>query len=269
VIYGMNFQSVSVGEKLIEGGVDGGYLDAAATPTSSLLSEIQFVDDALGQMITKIKERGLYESTLIIVTAKHGQSPIDPNRYSAHPGKTQNGTSPETILEAAGMIPTSEQGANLGPAEDDVSLLWLNSTSDTLPAVQMIESNADAVGLGQIYYGPTLALNYNVPGLPPNGDPRTPDIIVTPNIGVTYTGSASKLEEHGGFSHDDTNVVLLVSNPAIRPNTVYNAVSTTQVAPTILRALGLDPDALDGVRKEGTHSLPDLGKTILPEIDKK
>jgi hypothetical protein len=33
-------------------------------------------------------------------------------------------------------------------------------------------------------------------------------------------------------------------------------VTTTQVAPTILRALDLDPDALDAVRKEGTKALP-------------
>jgi len=31
------------------------------------------------------------------------------------------------------------------------------------------------------------------------------------------------------------------------------------VAPTIVRALGLDPDALDAVRKEETPSLPGLG----------
>jgi hypothetical protein len=31
-----------------------------------------------------------------------------------------------------------------------------------------------------------------------------------------------------------------------------------QVAPTILKALGLDPNALDAVRSEGTRVLPDL-----------
>ena len=46
------------------------------------------------------------------------------------------------------------------------------------------------------------------------GDPRTPDIIVLPNVGVVYTGSTKKQAEHGGFAHDDTNVMLLVSNPA-------------------------------------------------------
>jgi len=32
-IFGMNFQAVSVGQKLIEGGVKGGYTDAEGTPT--------------------------------------------------------------------------------------------------------------------------------------------------------------------------------------------------------------------------------------------
>ena len=89
-------------------------------------------------------------------------------------------------------------------------------------------------------------------------DPRTPDIIVTPNVGVTYTGSAAKLAEHGGFSHDDTNVILLVSNPAFSPRTVYTGVGTNQVAPTILKALGLNPSSLDAVRLEGTPVLPDI-----------
>jgi hypothetical protein len=35
-------------------------------------------------------------------------------------------------------------------------------------------------------------------------------------------------------------------------------VRTKQVAPTILRALGLDPRALDAVRVEGTRALPEL-----------
>ena len=71
-------------------------------------------------------------------------------------------------------------------------------------------------GIGQIFWGRSVALNYDEPGLPPNADPRTPDIIVTPNVGVTYTGSASKLMEHGGFAHDDTNVMLLLVESCIQ-----------------------------------------------------
>ena len=51
-IFGMNFQAVSVGEKLIENGVYGGYTDdAAGTPTPAMASEIKFVDAAIGQMV--------------------------------------------------------------------------------------------------------------------------------------------------------------------------------------------------------------------------
>lgn len=254
-VFGMNFQAVSVGQKLIESGTRGGYLDAAGTPTASLLTEIEFVDDAIGQMIDHLKDRALWQSTLIVITAKHGQSPIDPNLYFPIPGKTNNGTSPATLLQ--NLLPFSESPANangIGPTEDDVSLLWLKSSADTTSAVSTLESNLKTAGIGQIYYGPSLALNYNWP----TADPRTPDIIVTPNVGVTYTGGSKKLAEHGGFAHDDTNVMLLLSNPAFRPHSVSTSVGTNQVAPTILRALGLDPRQLDGVRLEGTSVLPDV-----------
>jgi len=261
-IFGMNFQAVSVGQKLIESGTKGGYLDAAGTPTASLLSEIEFVDDAIGAMVNKIKDRGLYEDTLIVITSKHGQSPIDPNAYDAVPGKTSNGLSPATLISNqlhAAMPPSEDPNASgIGSTEDDVSLLWLTNPSYTDAAVTLLEGNRATAGIGQIYYGPSVSINYNTPGWAPNGDPRTPDIIVTPNVGVTYTGSAKKLMEHGGFAHDDTNVMLLLSNPAFKPHTVFSEVGTLQVAPTILKALGLDPHNLDGVRLEGTSALPDV-----------
>lgn len=259
-IFGMNFQAVSVGQKLIEksNSVTGGYLDAAGTPTAALLSEIQFVDDSIGEMVNTIKDRGLYESTLIIITAKHGQSPIDPSRWNPI---LKTGSSPATLLGMAGLLPYSESPLNptgIGPTEDDVSLIWLANSANTLSAVSTLESNSAAIGLGQIYYGSSLALNYNWPGLAPDGDPRTPDIIVTPNVGVDYTSSSAKLAEHGGFAHDDTNVILLLSNPAFAPHTVFTGVGTNQVAPSILRALGLDPRSLQAVRLEGTPVLPDV-----------
>jgi hypothetical protein len=257
-IFGMNFQALSVGQKFIEQSIstNGGYLDAAGTPGAALLTEFQFVDASIGAFVKELKAQGLYESTLIVITAKHGQSPIDPSRYVS---QLINGTSPATLLSNAGFIPNSESTLNptgIGPTEDDVSLLWLTNSSDTLASVGILEANASAAGiaLGQIYYGPSLSLNYNDPTV----DPRTPDIIVTPNVGVTYSGSTKKLAEHGGFAHDDTNVVMLLSNPSFAPNTVRASVGTVQVAPTILQALGLNPNLLQAVVAEGTPVLPAL-----------
>ena len=251
VVFGMNFQAVSVGEKLIENGVYGGYTDAAADPTAALTSEITFVDGAIGQMVQALKNQGLLNSTTIIVTSKHGQSPIDPNRFFPIPGHSgTNGTSPANLLLAQGYVPPAEL-AGPGPTEDDISQLWLSpgntTATNTAAAVGYLENNAKTAGIGEIFYFSSLETMFNAPGVPtmngpccallPGGDPRTPDIIVAPNIGVIYTGSASKQEEHGGFAFDDTNVMLLVSNPSLQPKTVTAWVETPQVAPTILEIL--------------------------------
>jgi len=280
-LFGMNFQVVSVGQKLIEKSVKmtGGYLDNEGRPTPALLGEIEFADAAIGKMVDALKARGLSDSTLIVISAKHGQSPIDSARYLGISNVPNDpiSTSPAAILQD--LLPFSESPANpngIGPTEDDISLLWLSDSGQTTDAVKMLESQSPAAptvsapggniaGIGEIFSGPGIGQLFNLPGLPPNGDPRTPDIIVTPNIGVTYSGSTKKLAEHGGFSHDDTNVMMLLSNPSFSAATVTSPVETEQIAPTILAVLGLDPQALDAVRKEGTQVLPgvelDFGKS--------
>jgi hypothetical protein len=270
-LFGMNFQVVSVGQKLIEKSlpttVTGGYQDSQGTPTPVLMGEIAFADAAIGKMVNALQARGLYNSTLIIISAKHGQSPIDSARYLGISTKPNDPitTSPATILDA--LLPLSERPSNsppgIGPTEDDISLIWLSDSTQTLKAVGMLESQSPATsniaGIGEIFSGPAIGQLFNLPGLPPSGDPRTPDIIVTPNIGVTYSGSGKKLAEHGGFSHDDTNVIVLVSNPSFSPGTVTGPVETAQIAPTILAELGLDAQQLVAVQKEGTQVLPGLG----------
>ena len=273
-LFGMNFQSVSVGQKLVYQhgtvpagySVTGGYLDAIGTPSPTLLQEIEFVDRSIGSMVAELKKQNLLKSTLIVITAKHGQSPIDPARVLRIDGDVKGkGMSPATILDS--LLPASEapSGNQIGPTEDDVSLLWLADSKNTASAVETLESaspplplGSNIAGIGEIFSGPAIAPMFNLPGLPPNGDPRTPDIIVTTDVGVIYTGKQKKVAEHGGFAKDDTNVIMLVSNPRFGAKTVTSAVETTQVAPTILKALGLEPGRLESVEKEGTQELPGL-----------
>jgi Type I phosphodiesterase / nucleotide pyrophosphatase len=261
-IFGMNFQAVSVGQKLIEKGtgstVTGGYTGPEGVPSGPLRGEITFVDASIGKMVSALKARGLLESTLIIITAKHGQSPIDPARYVA---QLNVGSSPATVLAQNNCIPFSESPLNtsgVGPTEDDISLIWLNSSCTADSAVGIVEQAAGQLAIDEVFVGNTLTTLFNPPGIPPSGDPRTPDLIVQPNIGHTYSGSTKKQAEHGGFAFDDTNVMLLVSSPSLQHKTVHAWVETLQVAPTVLAALGLDPNALDAVRAEGTTVLPDL-----------
>ena len=272
-LFGMNFQTVSVGQKLIQSqvGLTGGYLDSTGTPSPSLLGEIEFTDAAIGSMVQALKKNGIYDSTLIIITAKHGQSPVDSARYLGISNSTGDPitTSPATILDKQGgstsCLPFSESPSNptgIGPTEDDVSLIWLSSNCTTDSSVALLRSTSpttnNIAGIGEIFSDSIITTYFNKPGIPPHGDSRTPDIVVTPNIGVTYSGSTAKLAEHGGFSRDDTNVMILVSNPSLQAKTVTTTVGTVQVAPTILKALGLNPSLLDGVKIEGTLPLPGL-----------
>jgi hypothetical protein len=262
-IFGMNFQALSVGQKLIEANVgSGGYSDAMGTPSALLLQEIEFVDASIGAWVAELQKQGLLDSTLIIITAKHGQSPIDSQRYV---GITSNGpvtTSPSLLIDNCLPPSESNSGGQIGPTEDDVSLLWLKRSCNAAAEVQILETQSPAssniAGVGQIFFERSIDQLFNDPGIPPNGDPRTPDIIVAPNVGVTYSGSTAKQAEHGGFSHDDTNVLILVSNPSVAPKTLTIPVQTAQVAPTILQALGLNPGALQAVQIQGTQVLPGI-----------
>jgi hypothetical protein len=276
VIFGMNFQAVSVGQKLIApksatrtDANTGGYEDAQGTPRPLMLGEIEFVDAAIGQMVDALRHNGLLDSTAIIITAKHGQSPIDPNRFFPIPGNSgNNGTPPSGIIGSLLPAVYSDSNNGLGLAEDDISQIWLADPTTTNAAVTDLEAAATTIGLGQIYYGSSINTLFNPPGVPDDpgpccklrkgGDPRTPDIVVIPNVGVVYTGNLKKQSEHGGYAWDDTNVMLLVSNPGLERKTIHSFVETTQVAPTILSLLGLDPSDLDAVKTEGTPVLPSL-----------
>jgi len=85
-----------------------------------------------------------------------------------------------------------------------------------------------------------------------NPDVRVPDIVVIPNLGTIYTESTS-LGAQGGFSEEDTHVALLVSSPGLKARVIKTPVETTQIAPTILRALGLNPRLSEGSGKRGNN----------------
>ena len=107
-------------------------------------------------------------------------------------------------------------------------------------------------GLAQIYAGHEAADFVGVP----YSDPRYPDVFGRVQVGVVYTGG-SKIAEHGGDNPADRHVPILVYAPGIVPHGASNAwVETTQVAPSVLRLLGLHPGALQAVQREGTGVLP-------------
>src|SRR5229473_2113023 len=270
-LFGMNFQAVSVGQKLAEDnsdgscpqsthtGLPGGYIDGAGTPTAVLAYGLQKTDEALGSMIQALKQRGLYNSTLFIVGAKHGQSPINPAKVNK-PGHFADlvAALPDAGTSSAALAIANANACGTGACgfvqDDDIALIWLQDQSQTADVTNYLNVNAKALFIDEVMAGNEIKLKFRNPLT----DNATPDILVQPIYGTIYTGSSKKIAEHGGFSFGDTNVGLIVSNPALHSRTVKTPVATSQVAASILSALGIDPSELQAVRKEGTTVLPFL-----------
>ncbi len=139
--------------------------------------------------------------------------------------------------------------------DDDIALIWLQGQNISSQQVtDYLNVNAPALFAEDVMGGAELTLRFNDPA----GDSRTPDIIVQPIYGTIYTGSGAKNAEHGGFSYGDTNVGLIVSNPSFKSSVLKTPVTTAQVAPSILHALGVSPSALKSVQIEKTEILPAL-----------
>lgn len=272
IVFGMNFQAVSVGQKLAKDnsngscladtaftGQPGGYLDGDGTPTPVLAYGLDQTDAALRSMIDALKGQGIYECTLFIVSAKHGQSPINPLKVNK-PGHFADivAALPDAATNAGAIAIANAANCSTGSCgfvqDDDVALIWLQDQSQTSAAASYLNANAKALFIEEVLAGANIKLKFN----DPLHDNRTPDIMVQPIYGTIYTTSKKKNAEHGGFSYGDTNVGLIVSNPAIRANIVKTPVTTSQVAPSILQVLGIDPRFLGSVRKEGTTALPEL-----------
>jgi hypothetical protein len=272
-IFGMNFQSVSTGQKLPTsntegdntGTAPGGYLADGNTPGPVLSNALDFVDQSLGKMVSALGGRGLADHTAIIISAKHGQSPMNIaalNRIKD--GKIIDDLNAAWNKDKQGGNPNATPLVAFG-VDDDGMLLWLNDRSKTATdyARQFLLNYNDSTasvdgkavtsaGLSQVYVGAAAAQVIGVT----QGDARVPDVIGIAQYGVVYTGHKGKISEHGGNHTEDRNVPILLTFPGAAGGTaVTKPVETTQIAPTILKLLGLNPRELQAVRIEGTQPL--------------
>ena len=270
-IFGMNFQTISTAQKLpTSDGLTGGYLPGGAVPGPLLVRALNYLDTQIGAMVSEIGKQGLAGSTAIIISAKHGQSPTDPGALARVPDAP-------IIAGINAAWSAAHPGAGklvVFSTDDDGMLLWLSDRSQA--AADFVKSyllthsaagnniNGSAVtvtdsGLRTVYAGAASAALFGVPV----SDGRHPDVVGIGQHGVVYTGGKAKIAEHGGDDFQDRNVPILVVTPDARHAvSVGTPVETTQIAPTILSLLGLNPSALQAVRIEHTAVLPGLGDRV-------
>jgi hypothetical protein len=285
-IFGMNFQTVSVAEKipstpttLIGPDKNGNYTTSAPqaggyqfvhgklVPGPVLSSALDYTDAQLARMVAQIRKDGLSASTTIIVTAKHGQSPQNPNELVT----IKDGTIISAINAAWAQANPSNTKLIVAGTDDD---LWQSYLSDNSQAADDfvktylwnhtaqgfdVDHNPVTVqhsGLAQIWAGADAA---NFFGVSVNNG-HYPDVFGKVQEGVVYSGP-TKLAEHGGMNVGDQHVLMVVNGPRIPAQVNAASVETTQVAPTILSVLGLNPAALTAVMTEGTQVLPGLTRS--------
>ena len=236
-----NFQSVSVAQKAF------GYLNGSTSAKPifgpNLTNALDFTDRELGTLVSRMKASGIYETTLLIVGAKHGQSPIDP---------TLSRKIPPAVLQNATTVKFAHVTA------DDGAYIWLTDASpeNIAKAKADLLAASAKTGVASILAGSEVYQNgFGDPRI----DPRVPDLIVVVKIGVVYTAVDSpKNMEHGGINPDDLTVALFLHNPSFKATTISERVYTRQVAVTILEALGAPVTQLDGAQIDGTVVLPGL-----------
>jgi hypothetical protein len=264
-IFGMNFQTVSTAQKLpTSDGLTGGYFPGGKIPQALLVRALTYINTEVGEMVAEIKAQGLADSTAIIISAKHGQSPTNPSDLKRVPDAP--------IVAAVNAAWTAAHpGAGalvIFETDDDGMLWWLSNRSQA--AANFVKHyllthsaagnniggspvTVPASGLTKVYAGAASAAYFGVP----NSDPRHPDIFGIVQHGVVYTGGQSKIAEHGGAGFQDRNVPILVDIPGLRHGErIGTQVETTQIAPTILDLLSLNPQALQAVQIEHTKALP-------------
>ncbi|MET9489511.1 alkaline phosphatase family protein [Nocardia sp. NPDC006630] len=261
VLFGMNFQTVSTAQKLP---ASKGY-QPDSKPGALLSGALDFVDQQLGRMVTALDQAGLRDKTTIVLTAKHGQAPIKADSLTRIDDKK--------IIDAIDTEWAATHPATpkliAHSVDDSALLMWLTDRSAAAAAFvkqKLLTTNGTATDIAgnpkpytasgvdkdKLYVGADAAAFFGVNF----DDPRVPDVYAGVTPGTVYTAGKSKIAEHGGMTPDDRHVPLVVVGNGIGKQEQKGEVALTQIAPTILHRLGLDPVKLDAVAAEHTAVLP-------------
>jgi Type I phosphodiesterase / nucleotide pyrophosphatase len=240
VLFGMSFASVRAA--MAAKGM--GYSDVTGTPSRGLEESFIFTDEAIGRIIQSLKDKHLYDSTWIIVTSPYGHAPIDLRKRRMIP-----------IAELTAVANSIQPGLAAHVSGGDVGMIWLRDSSMTAAVVKAYGDRSAALGIQEIYSGAKLGLTLN----PTDQDTRMPDIILQPELGVAWISPTDTAQAtYGGMLDEDTHVALLVAGSQLTGRIDKTWVPTSQLAPLLLRALGIEKFDLQALHREHTPALPGI-----------
>ena len=184
-----------------------GYFPGGTTPRPLLASAFNYVNAQLQRMVETIQQDGLASSTAIIITAKHGQSPLNPLQLKRIPDGpiidainaawTKQTGDPNNLIVAGtdDDLWQSYLSVKTQAAADFVkNYLWNHSATAVLYNNDGVNRGTEQVahsGLAQIYAGHQAAAFFGVR----YSNPRYPDVFGRVQIGTVWatTGNWARL----------------------------------------------------------------------------
>ncbi|MDQ2741293.1 MAG: alkaline phosphatase family protein [Chloroflexota bacterium] len=202
------------------------------------------LDRNIGRIVQAYKQAGIYEQTLFVITADHGMVPNDRfvagsatkqavsragGQYMFHTGGTcadiylhNPPAAPNVAKSVAGM-----RNVVAAYARDPVSFIYERA------AVGKIDVVLDDVYrfLLDTFAGPT-----------------SPDVVAPFRENTIGSQVRSAHGDHGGLNWGAQHVPLILSGPGVRSGTTSQfPARLVDIAPTVLRLLGLTAPGLDGI----------------------
>lgn len=219
---------------------------ATGSKTPETYAAIQDSDNNIRDIVAAVEEAGLKDKTTIIVTADHGfityTKTIQPNVLLKQAG----------YIKAFGPRPTERKVWSFSQGVAYIYVIdqpnkkeILKDITPKLAAMEGVEEVIEEKDFGKF-------------GLfSPEKDPRMPDLILSAKDGYYFTNNVagedviaktdSPKGAHGySPSHPLMDASFVISGPRIKPGTVLELMSNTDVAPTAAHLLGVEMKDVDG-----------------------
>ncbi len=204
-------------------------------------------DNRVRELVEATKTAGIYENTTFVVAADHGfityTNQIQPNVLLRQKGLLKT-AGPRIVEQQAYCL--AQGGAAMVYILDDANRAEISRSLAVefakVPGVAAVIEPKDFAGVGQ---------------LPPDKDPRSPDLFLAAEDGYSFSGSANGDKviaptpgprgSHGYLpTHPLMYANFVISGAGVKRGVTLDEVSNTDVAPTIAALLGVRMKDTDG-----------------------
>jgi hypothetical protein len=197
---------------------------------------IEFLDGLVGDLLKAVDDMGIRARTTVIVSADHGFSDVDATRVVAPASDAGGHRLASLASRGIEHYLSNTGGASMGVYVRDKARI-----ADAVAALRA-EPWCEAVYCEDKKAGCDLSLTSLHDYFPG----RSPDIMVDldDDTALNYPQAG----QHGSLRHEDMAIPLILSGAGIAAGKVEGEARLVDVAPTVLRLLGLPPD---GLRPDG------------------